>query len=80
MAFNLEKTIEDMSFCIPSRDQIDEAMGMLISYPATVEGAVHLAAYSYKIQTSWPLLYHEALLLLQRNQAINDADAAIERR
>lgn len=76
MAFNLDKVIAGMSFGFPSSEQIDEAIGMLLSYPATQEGAALLSVYSFELQTSWPRLYHEALLLLQRTRAIEAIDAS----
>jgi hypothetical protein len=80
MAFNLDKVIAGMSFGIPSREVVEEAIGMLLSYPATREGDAQLSVYSYGLQTSWPRLYHDALLLLQRNKASDDLDASIAAR
>ncbi len=73
MAFNLDKAIAGMSFGFPSSEQIDETVGILLSYPATPEGHALLSVYTFELQMSWPRLYIEALLLLQRNAFVEEA-------
>ena len=73
MAFNLDKAIAGMSFGFPPSEQIDEAVGILLSYPATPEGQALRSVYTFELQTSWPLLYQEALLVLQRNAFVEAA-------
>ena len=73
MAFNLDKAIAGMSFGFPSSEQIDETVGILLSYPATPEGHAMLSVYTFELQMSWPRLYIEALLLLQRNAFVEEA-------
>jgi hypothetical protein len=73
MAFNLDKAIAGMSFAFPSVEQIEETMGILLSYPATPEGHAMLSVYTYDLQMSWPRLYIEALLRLQHNAFLEEA-------
>jgi hypothetical protein len=73
MAFNLDKAIAGMSFGFPSSERIDETVGILLSYPATPEGHALLSVYTFELQMSWPRLYIEALLLLQRNAFVEEA-------
>ena len=48
-------------------------MGILFSYPATPEGHAMLSIYTFELQMSWPRLYIEALLVLQRNAFVEEA-------
>jgi hypothetical protein len=73
MAFNLDKAIAGMSFAFPSVEQIEETMGILLSYPATPEGHAMLSVYTFELQMSWPRLYIEALLRLQHNAFLEEA-------
>jgi hypothetical protein len=73
MAFNLEKAIAGMSFAFPSVEQIEETMGILLSYPATPEGHAMLSVYTFELQLSWPRLYIDALLRLQHNGLLEEA-------
>jgi hypothetical protein len=73
MAFNLDKAIAGMSFAFPSVEQIEETMGILLSYPATPEGHAMLSVYTFELQMSWPRLYIEALLRLQQNAFLEEA-------
>ena len=73
MAFNLDKAIAGMSFGFPSSERIDETVGIILCYPATPEGHALLSVYTFELQMSWPRLYIEALLLLQRNAFVEEA-------
>ncbi len=62
-----------MSVAFPSVEQIEETMGILLSYPATPEGHAMLSVYTFELQMSWPRLYIEALLRLQRDAFLEEA-------
>ena len=54
-------------------EQIEETMGILLSYPATPEGHAMLSVYTFELQLSWPRLYIDALLRLQHNGLLEEA-------